>query len=394
MIGLVSLLLLALAIPVAATSIYLLLLTLLSKAAAPPATSSRQLRFDVLVPAHDEAATIEAAVASLRALAWPADRFRILVVADNCTDDTASLARAAGAEVLARRDSTRHGKGYALEYGFARSAAHGWADAVVVVDADTAVSPNLLEAMAIRIELGASAVQVHYGVRNAQASWRTRLMTVAMAAFHQVRSRARERLRLSCGLRGNGWCVTHRLLRSVPYRAYSLAEDLEFGIDLGLAGHRVHYADEARVSADMVSGAAAAGTQRLRWEQGRRALILSRTWPLLQRAMRPHGKVCLDLAIDLLVLPLSYVVVALVALLLLAAGASAWQAVMVFWLWVGLACVTALACYVLRGWQLSGIGLRGLQDLARVPVFVLWKLLLLVRAPESGGWVRTSRERH
>ena len=74
------------------------------------------------------------------------------------------------------------------------------------------------------------------GVLNPQDSWRTRLMAIALASFHRVRSRARERLRLSCGIRGNGWCITHRLLREVPYRAYSLAEDIEYGIDLGLAG--------------------------------------------------------------------------------------------------------------------------------------------------------------
>ena len=392
MTAVVDLILFALALPATAVSLYLLILTLLSRAPSAPLRSSRRLRFDVVVPAHNEAAVIEGVVASLRKLDWPADGFRVLVVADNCTDSTAALARAAGAEVLERHDTGRRGKGYALDFAFQASRARGWAYAVVVVDADTEVLANLLEAFAARIENGAAAIQAHYGVLNSQASWRTRLMAVAMASFHRVRSRARERLQLSTGIRGNGWCITHRLLRQVPYRAFSLTEDIEYGIDLGLAGYRVHYADEAHVAAMMVSGERAASTQRQRWEDGRLQLIRSRTLPLLRAAMGPRGGVCLDLAIDLLVLPLSYVAINVAALIVLASVALLWEPFMQMWLWLGLGCGMSLLLYVLRGWQLSGVGMRGLVDLLRAPFFVLWKVLLMLRARRSAEWVRTKRE--
>ncbi|MHB8535633.1 MAG: glycosyltransferase family 2 protein [Sulfuricaulis sp.] len=387
-----NLILFALALPATAISTYLLILTLLSGAPAAALRSSRRLRFDVIVPAHNEAAVIERVVASLRKLDWPADGFRVLVVADNCSDSTAALARAAGAEVLERDDIERRGKGYALDFAFQVSQADGWAYAVVVVDADTEVSANLLEAFSARIENGAKAIQVHYGVLNARDSWRTRLMTIAMAAFHRVRSRARERLQLSCGIRGNGWCITHRLLRQVPYRAFSLTEDIEYGIDLGLAGHRVHYADEAHVAAMMVSGEQAARSQRQRWEQGRLQLIRAKTLPLLRAAMGAGGRVCLDLAFDLLVLPLSYVAVNVALLIILAGTALLWEPSMEIWLWLGLGGGMSLLLYVLRGWQLSGVGLRGLVDLLRAPFFVLWKVLLMLRARGSEGWIRTKRE--
>jgi cellulose synthase/poly-beta-1,6-N-acetylglucosamine synthase-like glycosyltransferase len=207
-----------------------------------------------------------------------------------------------------------------------------------------------------------------------------------------VGSRARERLQLSCGIRGNGWCVTHRLLRQVPYRAFSLAEDIEYGIDLGLAGYRVHYADEAHVAATMVSGEQAARTQRRRWEGGRLQLIRTRILPLLRAAKDPGGGVCLDLALDLLMPPLSYVAVNIAALLAFAGLALLWESSMETWWSLGLACGVSLLLYVLRGWQLSGVGMRGLMDLARAPSFVLWKLLLMLRARESAEWVRTKRE--
>jgi len=387
-----NLILFVLALPATAISLYLLILTLLSHAPPVALRSSRRLRFDVIVPAHNEAAVIEGVVASLRKLDWPADGFRVLVIADNCTDSTAVLARAAGAEVLERHDTERRGKGYALAFAFQASQAHGWAYAVVVVDADTEVSPNLLEAFAARIENGAAVIQAHYRVLNSQASWRTRLMAIAMASFHRVRSRARERLRLSCGIRGNGWCITHRLLRQAPYRAFSLTEDIEYGIDLGLAGYRVRYADEANVAAMMVSGEQAARTQRQRWEGGRLQLIRSRTPALLRAARGPDGGVCLDLALDLLVLPLSYAAINVAVLIVLASVALLWEPSMEIWLWLALGCGASLLLYVLRGWQLSGVGMRGLVDLLRAPFFVLWKVLLMLRAHKSAEWVRTKRE--
>jgi len=387
-----NLILFVLALPATAVSLYLLILTLLSHAPPVALRSSRRLRFDVIVPAHNEAAVIDGVVASLRKLDWPADGFRVLVIADNCTDSTAVLARAAGAEVLERHDTERRGKGYALAFAFQASQAHGWAYAVVVVDADTEVSPNLLEAFASRIENGAAVIQAHYRVLNSQASWRTRLMAIAMASFHRVRSRARERLRLSCGIRGNGWCITHRLLRQAPYRAFSLTEDIEYGIDLGLAGYRVRYADEANVAAMMVSGEQAARTQRQRWEGGRLQLIRSRTPALLRAARGPDGGVCLDLALDLLVLPLSYAAINVAVLIVLASVALLWEPSMEIWLWLALGCGASLLLYVLRGWQLSGVGMRGLVDLLRAPFFVLWKVLLMLRAHKSAEWVRTKRE--
>lgn len=389
---LLAVLLFAVAIPAVFSCGYLLLFTVLSAPNPVPPTSSKRLRFDVIVPAHNESAVIERTVASLLKLDWPRDRFRPIVVADNCSDDTAALARAAGATVLERFNTELRGKGYALDHAFSASRREGWADAVVIIDADAEVSPNTLEAFACRIERGAQAMQVHYGILNPMASWRTRLLTIAKASFHIVRSRARERLGLSCGIRGNGWCVTHRLLVEVPYKAFSLTEDLEYGITLGLAGHRVHYADEAHSDADMVTSSATAGKQRQRWEDGRFALIREKTSTVLKAAIARRSKVCLDLACDLLVLPLSYVALNAVALTALAiVGLRLAPALGKVWLWLGLGCTVSIVLYVLRGWQLSGLGRQGLIDLARAPFFIAWKVVLMLRRRDS-GWVRTDRE--
>jgi cellulose synthase/poly-beta-1,6-N-acetylglucosamine synthase-like glycosyltransferase len=262
---------------------------------------------------------------------------------------------------------------------------------VVVVDADAQVSSNILEAFARRIERGDRAVQAHYGVSNTDASWRTRLLSIAKAAFHIVRSRGRERLKLSCGIRGNGWCVTHALLDQVPYKAFSLTEDLEYGIALGMAGFRVAYADEAHSDAEMVSGEKDSRKQRQRWERGRFQLMRSKTLPLLWQALATRSRVCFDLALDLLVLPLSYVALNVAAFFVVAVVAAG--QISTVWVWLAAGCCAALVLHILRGWQLSGAGIRGLMDLGRAPFYLAWKLMVMLGGGESKEWVRTKRER-
>lgn len=392
MSGFAEFLLAVLALPAAFASGYLLLITLLSWRLPVPRPSSRQMCFDIIVPAHNEEDGISRVVQSLLAIDWPRDRFRVLVVADNCSDATASIARAHGAHVLERRDLTLRGKGYALAYAFDWSKKDGFAKAVVVIDADAVATPNLLEAFAARIERGAVALQAHYGVLNPRSSWRTELMAIATGAFHSVRSRARERCGVSAGVRGNGWCVTHELLLKVPYEHFSLAEDLEFGIALGLAGYRVEYAGEAQSDADMVATEKNSRSQRQRWEQGRLELVRLNTGPLLRAAFQRRSLVCLDLAFDLIVPPLSYVVLNIVLLGALAGVLSLWIPAALPWAWCALACAAALVLHVLRGWQLSGVGARGLLAFAHVPGFILWRLWLLL-AGKPAEWVRTEREK-
>ena len=111
------------AAPVLAACAYLALLTILSKKTRPHRLPMPpHLRFDLVVPAHDEEADIAATIRSLFSVDYPRDLYRVFVVADNCSDDTAVAARAAGAEVMVRNDRTRIGKGHALAFAFERLA--------------------------------------------------------------------------------------------------------------------------------------------------------------------------------------------------------------------------------------------------------------------------------
>jgi 1,2-diacylglycerol 3-beta-glucosyltransferase len=384
----------ALALPALAVASYLALLAVMANRRRPPVVPGPRLRFDVIVPAHDEEVGIARTVKSVMAVDYPADLMRIVVVADNCRDRTAEYAGAAGAAVLIRDVPEVRGKGHALAYGFADSLARGFADAVVVVDADTVVSANLLTAFSAHFGAGAEVLQAQYGVRNPESSWRTRLMHIAFTAFHTVRSLGRERLGVSCGLRGNGMAFATRVLRRVPHQAFSKVEDLEYGIALGFAGIRVRYVPEATVLGDMCDGERASRPQRQRWEQGRSSMAKQHVRALLVGAFVRRDRVLLDLAMDLLVPPLGHVAVAIAGGTAVCAIAvlAGWPLPVAPWLWAG--SLLGIAIYAGRSVALSNTGIRGALDLVWVPVFLAWKLALPFRArrDRSGEWVRTPRD--
>jgi hypothetical protein len=207
-----------------------------------------------------------------------------------------------------------------------------------------------------------------------------------------VRSLGRERLGLSCGLRGNGMAFSAALLRRVPYAAFSIVEDIEYGALLACRGVRVWYASEASVLGEMPATAQAAASQRRRWEEGRFTLLRNQGPRLLAAACRGN-LLALDVGADLLLPPLAMlagaialgggVAVALVLRRTVAAPAA------VGWI----VAVIGASAYVFRGWQLSGAGLRGLSDLLWAPVYLAWKLLLFAspRRGPAGSWIRTRR---
>lgn len=312
------------ALPSLAATGYLAACTLLARGRRPTAHARDIMtRWCIVVPAHDEAQGIGATIASLRALDYPTWRVTIVVVADNCTDNTAQIARGLGAMVIERVDVTRRGKGFALEHAFRRllkTESIAW-DAVLVIDADTDVSSNLLRECAGALQRGAQAVQALYLPREvpmgSQIDARGFAPRIALTAFHEVRSLARARLGCSTGLRGNGMAFTRELLTRFPHAAHSVTEDVEYGIMLGQHGVPVAYAGAATVRGDMPHAASAAATQGQRWLAGRTLLRRRWTAPLMHAVARQRSRLPLDLLVDLWIPPLSRVVLYVGAAVLL-----------------------------------------------------------------------------
>jgi cellulose synthase/poly-beta-1,6-N-acetylglucosamine synthase-like glycosyltransferase len=356
---------------------------------------SRTARFLFVIPAHDEEANIAATIESCRGVSYDPALYRVVVIADNCTDATADLARGAGAEVIERTDPLRRSKGHALEYFFEqRPALASATDAVVLIDADTIVDPGILTAFAAALGEGKDWVQCYYTVRNPDASWRTRMMTYAFSLFNGVWLLGQDRLGLAVGLKGNGMCFSTRGLARFPWRAYGLTEDLEFSWMLRIGGERTHFLPGTRVCGTMPSqGGTAATAQRLRWEAGRKAQRGLFFAPLLRsRQIGPLTK--LMYLIDLVFPPLVSLLLGLLVVVSLDLGAVLDPRFLAWSPWLlplvhGLMAVV-LACYALSPLFALDLPVRYLASLVALPYYAVWKLLAIRGKPTA--WVRTPRE--
>jgi 1,2-diacylglycerol 3-beta-glucosyltransferase len=384
--------LLAAQAPLAATWAYLLTLLAAARPRAARPLPGAELRVAVLVPAHDEGAGVRATVRSLLALDWPRAALDLVVIADNCSDDTAAHAAAAGARVLERRDPQRPGKGRALAWALERLGADDdtTPDAVVFVDADCTVTPNLLRAFGARWREGARAVQSRYLVANADASPLTAARAAAFALAADVRSLGKDRLGLSCGLLGTGMGFTWELLREHPWGAYGLAEDVEHHLALVLAGERVHFADEAAVLSDMPTTQQGAAGQQSRWEAGKASLIRRWTPRLVAAGVRERDPVRLHAGLELLVLPQS-----LLAGATAASGAAALALRRPAPRRMAAALALAQLAFVVGGMRRADAPPAAWRGLAMAPALVVRKAILYARIAAGHGpreWVRTERD--
>ncbi len=381
------------------------LLTLLVAAILPRrqarAAKAAPLALAVVVPAHDEALVLAATLDSLLAQDFPEECRELIVVADNCTDETAEIARARGITVLERISAEERGKGYALNFAMAYlHALPERPDGVVIVDADTFAAPDFLTRIGQGLERsraarGFGAVQGRYGVLNVGDGWRAALMAGAFDLVNHIKPLGRERLGLSAGLKGNGMAFTWPLASALPWPGGSLTEDLDYGLDLARRyGVRVAYVPDARVRAQMPVTAAQAASQRDRWERGRAGLTRERGLSLLWEGLCGRNLLLLDMAIDLLTPPLAELGALLCAWVILVGGGGVLGILPHAGHWATALGVTGagLLLYILGGLRAAGASRAAYAALARAPFYAVWKIGLRLAGRRRGaGWVRTTR---
>ena len=374
---------------------YLVLVAAAALVVRPPAlrAGSGRHRFAVVIPAHDEAATLPALLASLAGLDYPRSRYEVVVVADNCGDDTAAVALGRGTRVLSRADATRRGKGAALGWAFAQLLRERRHDAFVVLDADTRPAPDLLTRLDASLRGGASAAQGYCAVANPRESWRTALMAADMALIHYLRPAGRQALGGSADIHGNGFCLTRAVLLQVPWDTASVAEDHEYHLRLLFRGVRSVFVPSAVVYTVMEPTMKTARSQELRWEGGRFGLARRFLGTLLGVAWARRSWTHLDAAFDLAIPPFA----------LLAAGTAGMAALhALHWLtggagvpallWAGL--LVGQAFYVFAGCALARVPARAYAALfVYGPLYAFTKVwyCLLVALGGSRGWVPTPR---
>jgi len=306
------------------------------------------------------------------------------VIADNCTDATATLAWSAGARVILRFDTNRRGKGFALQDAFAKLLTEGF-DAIAVVDADTVVETNFLSEIVRLLDAGADGVQTRYRVLNPYATTRTRLMSVAFMAMNVLRPRGRAHWGLSAGLLGNGFALSRKTLEAVPYDAHSVVEDLEYHLRIVRSDRRIAFADRTTVRGEMPTGTHGARTQRARWEGGRLRMIAQNV-PTLTREVIGGRFRLLEPLLDLLLLPLGFHLVMLAMTLAIPYAAARIYAA---------SAIGLVAFHVGAGIAVSGGGISDVLSLLAAPFYILWKVAVTPEIFRSGrrkaAWVRTER---
>lgn len=353
------------------------------------ASTGPEQRLLVVVPAHDEESGLALTVAALLAQDYPRSLFEVVVVADNCTDRTAEVARDAGAQVWERTAPDDPGKGSALAWAVERALAEGGWHGVVVVDADCFATPGLLRAFALHLAAGADGVQARYDVSNPEASWSAALRYAGMALFNTVRLQGKAALGASAGLSGSGMCLGTDLLTAVPWSARSITEDLEQHALVVAAGRRIAFVADERVLSPMPVTRAQARGQEARWEAGRSQVARRHGLPLLLAGVRTRRRAAFVEGLDLLTLPHSAWAAAF-------AGAAAATLATRDRRGAGLLAAAAAGetAYVLGGLRHVGAPRPVYAALLRAPMLVASKLPLLARAAVGAGprtWERTHR---
>jgi cellulose synthase/poly-beta-1,6-N-acetylglucosamine synthase-like glycosyltransferase len=355
--------------------------------------SDAQKTFAILIPAHNEEVILHKLLESLSQLAYPKELYSVYVIADNCTDKTAALARQfEGVQVYERFNQEKRGKGYALNWMLQQlEDSQRVYDAYIVLDADSVVIPEFLQAFDREMVRGAKALQACNTVLNITESPSTALRWVALTLMNHVRPLGRNGLGCSSTLTGNGMCLSHEILQRYPWQAFGIAEDYQYYLTLVQDGVRVSYVPEAIVRSQMPVTFEQMRTQDVRWEAGAPQQSQWRiALQLLSVGLRKRCIVRLEAVAELLTPPLSLLVVS--CMLLFAVSLllfSPLQIIVSLLLLVGVAYYVATALYLLRA--PSAV----YKALLHAPGFVLWKLwvffILRRSRKHTKEWVRTTR---
>lgn len=350
-----------------------------------------QPKVTVLIPAHNEELGIQATIEPLLPQLKTNDK--IVVIADNCTDKTAEIARQTGVTVLERHSLDKRGKGYALDYGL-KFLAENPPEVVVMVDADCRVEPGTIEQITQKAIATQRPVQALYLMEiPEQPTPKDSISALAFLVKNQVRPQGLERLNFSCALTGTGMAFPWSILRQVSVASGNIVEDMQLGVDLAIAGHPPLYCPQGRVTGILPQQQQAATKQRTRWEHGHLQTIQTQVPRLLKASLEQKRLDLFVMALDLFVPPLSLLVMLWLVLTTIAIIAGifglSWLPALFSAIAGGLMLIAILAAWAKYGRErISGL------TLLSVPLYILWKIPLyfgfLVQREKE--WVRTERD--
>lgn len=375
------------ALPAVVLSVEVLAALIRPRVRAPLGARPRSV---VLIPAHDEEQVLEATLDSV--CAQLADGDRVLVVADNCSDRTAEVARSRGVEVLERFDRDKRGKGFALTYGSDHLARQP-PEVLVIIDADCWLGEGALDVLTRRAVGLRRPVQADNLSLPAEKTARSAVSGLAVLVRNRIRPLGLRAMGFGTQMTGTGMAFPWEQWRRVPGLEGFLAEDLLLGVELTRLSFPPFYERDAEIRSTFPADEGAQRVQRQRWEQGQLTVLLSRAPRLVLEGLLSRRMQLVAAGLDLSVPPL-----------------AAWFAVATLWLFVALAAgllgggfaaalltgagILGAGAAIVAAWSAFGRDLVPGRHLLAVPGYVLWKIPMyagmLVR--RTSEWVRTPRD--
>lgn len=359
---------------------------------APRVDNVARPRVAVLVPAHNEAEGIAATLAALRMQLLLGDQ--LLVVADNCSDDTAQVARIYGAKVFERHDPVRRGKGYALDCGLQLLDIDP-PEVVIVVDADCEVMPGAIGHLARRCISTGRPVQALYLMEPSTNGGRLApLVEFAWIVRNWVRPLGCLQLGLPCQLMGTGMAIPWSLLNGISLADGHIVEDMKLGVNLARAGAAPLFCPEVQVRSRFPTSTSGQQQQRRRWEHGHLAMICREMPRALLSGLRRRNPALLALALDMSIPPLALLALSALCAVVLG-GIALGIAHEALPLWLGLGACSALCLAIVSAWSGHGRAIVSARQLLLAPFYAIAKLPLYLgfALRRQVEWVRSDRSR-
>ena len=346
--------------------------------------------FVVLIPAHNESGTIEKTLINIKEQLSEQDS--MLVVADNCTDNTAEMARTYGAEVIERSHDSDRGKGFALDFGI-KHLQSTKPEIVIIIDADCLVEEGALQKLAITANEKTRPIQALYLMKYTAPSLKQRISEFAWLVKNHVRPLGLSNLGLPCQLMGTGMAFPWSIISTASLATSNIVEDMKMGLDMAIEGHAPIFLPDAAVNSFFPEVMAAEKSQKKRWEHGHLNLMVTVLPKMFWLSLIKMSKDLFAMAFDLLVPPLSLLVLINLVFLMTLLFLSFAYPVNVTLQISSVTFLTLLTASFIA-WFKWGKSTVSFTDLLSIPFYIIGKIPLYISAifKRQKEWIRTDRD--
>ena len=358
--------------------------------AKPPAAiklNGVKLKLAILIPAHNESLVIAQTIQSLMPQLSSQDQ--LLLVADNCNDDTATIARDLGATVIERTNLQERGKGYALDYGLQHLKANP-PQVVLIIDADCMVGNDAINKLANACMTYQRPIQA-LSLMESQPNpnLKARIAEFAWLVKNKVRPLGFKALGLPCQLMGTGMAFLWEDIMKVNLASGHIVEDMKLGVGFSRMNKAPLFLPEALLTSIFPPSEEATKTQRTRWEHGHLGMILTEAPSLFFEAIKTKNSQMLGLALDLIVPPLAALTLSSVAILIISVVFSIKLASV-----LSTILLLTLVSAVLLAWGFFGRNIISFKQLCYAPIYALVKIPIYIKFffNRQVEWVRSKRD--